>query len=221
MVAGQYGMLGSIDANTGVPHLGWDTDCFMSDTQQVKEGGLEGWVQRVVVLLCVSPLFPLQRVVQNTGVFEKHFSIADQFFLPHKSLFPPFSILQTTLIMKTVLEQGGIAPGGLNFDAKVRRESTALEDIFIAHILGMVSSIHFMVIYSFIHSFIYSFIHLFIHLFLYLSTQLSGRLRQGAARGRSAAGGWDLAWDGVGAVCELQGGVWKEAGGGEGHFGRV
>jgi xylose isomerase len=42
--------------------------------------------------------------------------------------------------MKTVLEQGGIAPGGLNFDAKVRRESTALEDMFIAHILGMVSN---------------------------------------------------------------------------------
>jgi xylose isomerase len=39
--------------------------------------------------------------------------------------------------MKTVLEQGGIAPGGLNFDAKVRRESTALEDMFIAHIQGM------------------------------------------------------------------------------------
>jgi xylose isomerase len=36
-------MLGSIDANTGVPHLGWDTDCFMSDTQQVRsEGGREG-----------------------------------------------------------------------------------------------------------------------------------------------------------------------------------
>ncbi len=44
---------------------------------------------------------------------------------------------QTTLIMKAVLEQGGIAPGGLNFDAKVRRESTALEDMFIAHIVGM------------------------------------------------------------------------------------
>jgi len=70
--------------------------------------------------------------------------------------------------MKTVLEQGGIAPGGLNFDAKVRRESTALEDLFIAHILGMVSSIHFMVIHLFIYSFIYSFIHLFIYSFIHL-----------------------------------------------------
>jgi len=53
--------------------------------------------------------------------------------------------------MKTVLEQGGIAPGGLNFDAKVRRESTSLEDMFIAHILGMVS-----VRYFFMGSLLYS-----------------------------------------------------------------
>lgn len=38
------------------------------------------------------------------------------------------------IIMKAVLEQGGLAPGGLNFDAKVRRESTDVEDLFIAHI---------------------------------------------------------------------------------------
>jgi len=42
-----------------------------------------------------------------------------------------------TYIMKTVIEQGGLAPGGLNFDAKVRRESTEIEDLFIAHINGM------------------------------------------------------------------------------------
>ena len=35
-----------------------------------------------------------------------------------------------------VLRQGGLE-GGLNFDAKVRRESTDLEDLFIAHIGGM------------------------------------------------------------------------------------
>ena len=28
-------------------------------------------------------------------------------------------------------------PGGLNFDAKVRRESTEVEDLFIAHISAM------------------------------------------------------------------------------------
>ncbi|RXG52619.1 Xylose isomerase [Armadillidium vulgare] len=70
-------LAGSIDANTGSPDLGWDTDQF------------------------------------------------------------PMDVRNTTLVMKAVIEQGGIAPGGLNFDAKVRRESTALEDMFIAHIGAM------------------------------------------------------------------------------------
>jgi xylose isomerase len=39
--------------------------------------------------------------------------------------------------MMVVLEEGGLGTGGLNFDAKVRRESTDLEDLFIAHIGGM------------------------------------------------------------------------------------
>ena len=39
--------------------------------------------------------------------------------------------------MMVVLENGGLGSGGLNFDAKVRRESTDLEDMFIAHIGGM------------------------------------------------------------------------------------
>ena len=39
--------------------------------------------------------------------------------------------------MQIILNQGGIAPGGLNFDCKVRRESTNLEDMFISHIASM------------------------------------------------------------------------------------
>jgi xylose isomerase len=39
--------------------------------------------------------------------------------------------------MYSVVRQGGIAPGGLNFDAKVRRESTDVEDLFIGHIGAM------------------------------------------------------------------------------------
>jgi xylose isomerase len=41
------------------------------------------------------------------------------------------------LCMQIILQQGGIAPGGNNFDCKLRRESTDLEDTFIAHIGGM------------------------------------------------------------------------------------
>lgn len=33
--------------------------------------------------------------------------------------------------------QNGLEPGGLNFDAKVRRESTDTEDLFVAHIGAM------------------------------------------------------------------------------------
>merc|ERR1719236_324708 len=41
------------------------------------------------------------------------------------------------LSMLIVVEQGGIAPGGNNFDCKLRRESSDLEDMFVAHIGGM------------------------------------------------------------------------------------
>jgi len=75
-VASAYGMLGSIDANSGTESLGWDTDQF------------------------------------------------------------PMDVKHTTWMMKIVLEQGGLV-GGLNFDAKPRRESTDVEDLFISHIGGM------------------------------------------------------------------------------------
>merc|ERR1719174_148441 len=41
------------------------------------------------------------------------------------------------LSMLIILKQGGIAPGGNNFDCKLRRESTDLEDMFLAHVGGM------------------------------------------------------------------------------------
>ena len=34
-------------------------------------------------------------------------------------------------------QTGGIAPGGFNFDAKLRRESFEIEDLFYAHISSM------------------------------------------------------------------------------------
>jgi xylose isomerase len=49
----------------------------------------------------------------------------------------PTNIYDTTLCMVEVLKQGGIAPGGLNFDAKVRRGSFEPDDLFIAYIVGM------------------------------------------------------------------------------------
>ncbi|KAG5563748.1 hypothetical protein RHGRI_000076 [Rhododendron griersonianum] len=71
------GLLGNIDANTGDPQIGWDTDQFLTD------------------------------------------------------------IGEATMVMLSVVRNGGLAPGGFNFDAKLRRESTDVEDLFIAHISGM------------------------------------------------------------------------------------
>ncbi|MEX2602413.1 MAG: xylose isomerase [Balneolaceae bacterium] len=45
-----------------------------------------------------------------------------------------YDAIETMIIL---LENGGISPGGLNFDAKIRRNSTDLEDLFYAHIGGM------------------------------------------------------------------------------------
>jgi xylose isomerase len=77
MMSSKYGMLGSVDCNTGDTLVGWDTDQFA------------------------------------------------------------MNIRDTTKAMQIVIDQGGLAPGGLNFDCKVRRESTDLEDFLIAHIGGM------------------------------------------------------------------------------------
>jgi len=46
-------------------------------------------------------------------------------------------VKQAVLAFKYILDQGGLAPGGLNFDSKLRRESTDLEDLFIGHVNGM------------------------------------------------------------------------------------
>lgn len=49
----------------------------------------------------------------------------------------PTNLYHTTQIMLTLLKSGGFTTGGLNFDAKVRRESFEPEDLFYAHIGGM------------------------------------------------------------------------------------
>lgn len=49
----------------------------------------------------------------------------------------PTNIYDATMCMYEVLKNGGIAPGGLNFDSKVRRGSFAPDDLFISYIVGM------------------------------------------------------------------------------------
>merc|ERR1712061_533398 len=49
----------------------------------------------------------------------------------------PSDVRKALLCMLVVVQQGGLAPGGNLFDCKLRRESTDLEDMFVAHIGGM------------------------------------------------------------------------------------
>ena len=48
----------------------------------------------------------------------------------------PINIQETTEAMLVFLNAGGLQGGGINFDAKLRRNSTDLEDLFLAHIGG-------------------------------------------------------------------------------------
>ena len=49
----------------------------------------------------------------------------------------PINLQETVEAMLVILRQGGFKTGGINFDAKTRRNSTDIEDLFIAHIAGM------------------------------------------------------------------------------------
>jgi len=49
----------------------------------------------------------------------------------------PTNVPELTEAMLVILEGGGFQGGGVNFDAKTRRNSTDLVDVFYAHIGGM------------------------------------------------------------------------------------
>ena len=49
----------------------------------------------------------------------------------------PINNFELTQAMLEIIRNGGLGTGGTNFDAKLRRNSTDLEDLFIAHISGM------------------------------------------------------------------------------------
>jgi xylose isomerase len=49
----------------------------------------------------------------------------------------PMELFDLAQAMLVIIEAGGFTSGGINFDAKIRRNSTDMEDLFIAHIAGM------------------------------------------------------------------------------------
>ena len=48
-----------------------------------------------------------------------------------------FHYYEPERVVMEIIRNGGLGNGGTNFDAKIRRNSTDLEDLFIAHISGM------------------------------------------------------------------------------------
>lgn len=49
----------------------------------------------------------------------------------------PINLYELIEAMIVIIQAGGFSSGGVNFDAKTRRNSTDLDDLFIAHIAGM------------------------------------------------------------------------------------
>ena len=49
----------------------------------------------------------------------------------------PNNVEESTLVLYEILKAGGLGTGGFNFDAKMRRQSVAREDLFYGHIGGM------------------------------------------------------------------------------------
>lgn len=58
----------------------------------------------------------------------------------------PTNVYEVTEAMLEIIQVGGFSTGGINFDAKLRRNSTDLDDLFIAHISGMDTFAHSLII---------------------------------------------------------------------------
>jgi xylose isomerase len=78
-------------------------------------------------LQCAADAGMLGSIDANRGDYQNGWD-TDQF---------PVDLYELTQAMMVILRAGGLQGGGTNFDAKTRRDSTDLEDIFIAHIAGM------------------------------------------------------------------------------------
>jgi xylose isomerase len=78
-------------------------------------------------LQCAADAGMLGSIDANRGDYQNGWD-TDQF---------PIDATELTQAMLVILRNGGLQGGGTNFDAKTRRSSTDLDDIFIAHISGM------------------------------------------------------------------------------------
>ena len=105
----QYGLENDFKINIEVNHATLAGHTFEHELQCVVDAGMLGAIDA------------------NRGDVQNGWD-TDQF---------PVDIYELTQAMLVVLQGGGMQGGGTNFDAKLRRNSTDLDDIFIAHISGM------------------------------------------------------------------------------------
>lgn len=105
----KYGLQEDFKLNLEVNHATLAGHTFQHELQVAVDAGLLGSIDA------------------NRGDYQNGWD-TDQF---------PINVYEITQAMLVILEGGGIQGGGINFDAKVRRNSTDLEDKFIAHIAGM------------------------------------------------------------------------------------
>ena len=83
-------------------------------------------------LQCAADAGLLGSIDANRGDYQNGWD-TDQF---------PVNLYEATEAMLVILGAGGFSNGGINFDAKIRRNSTDPEDLFIAHITAMDTMAH-------------------------------------------------------------------------------
>lgn len=105
----QYDLLNDFKLNIEVNHATLAGHTFQHELQVAADAGMLGSIDA------------------NRGDYQNGWD-TDQF---------PNNINELAEAMLVILEAGGFAGGGINFDAKVRRNSTDAEDLFYAHIGGM------------------------------------------------------------------------------------
>ncbi len=104
----EYGLENDFKLNIEVNHATLAQHTFQHELQVAANAGMLGSIDA------------------NRGDYQNGWD-TDQF---------PNNVLEVTEAMLVFLKSGGLQGGGVNFDAKTRRNSTDLEDIFLAHIGG-------------------------------------------------------------------------------------
>ncbi len=105
----QYDLMDDFKLNIEVNHATLAQHTFQHELQVAADAGLLGSIDA------------------NRGDYQNGWD-TDQF---------PINVYELAEAWLVLLEAGGLQGGGVNFDAKTRRNSTGLEDLFHAHIGGM------------------------------------------------------------------------------------